>query len=249
MFRTIAYLILLFSISLNAEVGKISEVEGLGGFIIRDEKKIAIEKDLDIERQDIIQTNTSQVLIHLYPGTQINLADQTDFKVESHQVDAHQDKETSQMVMELLRGAMKILVEKFSPLDETEQVLKTKMVALSVRGTEFEVQVQDNGNTQVDVIHGTVSAASDNENLDLNTSDSLDLKYGKKFSLKESLKVRRKLIKSRLKILLLKKEKLIERWKDRKLRVARRTTRSNFPAKQRIMHRKRDRVNHRLKSR
>lgn len=214
--KIIFLLVLLFSTTLLAEVGTVSRVIGTDAFILRDENKLPVHQGMDLDEGDRIETNSSVVLLHLYPGTQVNLSEKSIFVIEEHEVDLEQSQnESSSIFMRFLKGKLKILVEKLRSDDTTSQTIQTKSVALAVRGTQFEVEENTDG-TNVDVTEGVVAATTKTDSVDLKKDDSIQINRQGTQRLKDAMRKRAKFINYNWQFPFDDSEKIRQHWRERR---------------------------------
>ncbi|MFA6237948.1 MAG: FecR domain-containing protein [Bacteriovorax sp.] len=207
--------LLIFSHSLMAEVGIITKVIGGDAVIFRDDKTILVYQNTELEEGDRIETNNSVVLLQVYPGTQINLSAKSDFTIIEHDVEFEGVNEDSAITFGFLRGKLKILVDKLLDSDSTSQTIKTKTVALAVRGTEFEVEENDEG-TSVDVTEGKVAAMTDEDTVELKKDESIQVLQNGAGRLAGKIKRNNKLIKHKWQVSFQDKEKIKGHWRERR---------------------------------
>lgn len=169
--------LVLFSSVALAEIGVVNRIIGTDALVIRENQNLPVVREMELEEGDRIETNNSVVLLHLYPGTQINLSEHSVFSIEEHEVELDQKNETSSIVMNFLKGKLRILVEKLNSEDSTSQIIKTNSVALGVRGTQFEVEATEN-ETAVDVTEGKVEATTNGDSVLLKKDESLQIPIG-----------------------------------------------------------------------
>lgn len=215
MMKVVCIVMLSIPALLRAEVGVVTRVVGPDAKIIREGSSLPVFQNTQLEEGDRIETNNSVVLLQVYPSTQINLSENSVFVIEEHDVEFEGNNETSDIIMGFLKGKLKILVKKLRDEDVTSQTLKTNMVSLAVRGTEFEVEESDEG-TNVDVIEGSVAAVSETESVELNKDVSIEIKKKGQFRLAQGLRKGRKLIKQEWRLNFNDNEQARQRWRERR---------------------------------
>ncbi len=154
----ISCFVLMINISL-AEIGKVNKIVGpADAYILRNQNKIMVAPNTEIEEGDEIFSLESVLVIHLYPTTQMSLAKNTQIKISKNLIEETADKEKSFSIIEFVKGIVRLQVTKDDDL-EIEQQVVADGVAFAVRGTEFEVS-NENENFDLDVIEGEVEVSS-----------------------------------------------------------------------------------------
>lgn len=142
-----------------AEVGKISKILGSGdAYVLRNQNKISVVQDLELEQGDEIHSLDSVVMIYLYPTTQMNLAKNSQIKITENLVAEAGEKEKVSSVIDFIKGLVRVQVTRDESL-EIEQKVQANGVAFAVRGTEFEVS-EEGEDFDLDVIEGEVEVMS-----------------------------------------------------------------------------------------
>jgi len=149
-------LILLLSFSLFAEnsVGKIISLEGRA-FIQKENsgfKKLKINDS--VENGDTLKTsNNGKIKIVFMDNSVMFVASKSQLIVEKYNYNK-QNKERSS-VLNLLSGRVKLLVAKLSS-QKRDFKIKTKTATVGVRGTEFIVSAENENESEVLVLSGSV---------------------------------------------------------------------------------------------
>jgi hypothetical protein len=143
-----------------AEIGSVIKVLGEGGgYIVRNGEKVLLEEDSPIELQDEIVSKNSVILIQIDPSTQVSLSKNTELKLSEHQVQEFTNIEKGFSVIELIKGLIRVNVDKDQG-QEIEQKVKTRDVVFGVRGTDFEVAIDPSQDVELDVFEGEVAVSS-----------------------------------------------------------------------------------------
>lgn len=143
-----------------AEVGKISKILGdQDSYLVRGTENIKLATDLNLELGDVIHSQNSYIVIHLYPATQMSLAKNSEIKISEHMIEESGDLEKTTSVIDFIKGIVRLQVTKDSN-QEIDQKVQANGVAFGVRGTEFEVSLEDNQDVDLDVFEGEVQASS-----------------------------------------------------------------------------------------
>jgi hypothetical protein len=142
-----------------AEVGKISKSIGSGSaYLMRGKDKISLVQDSVIELGDEIFSEDCVLQLLLYPMTQINLAKNSQIKINESFIVGEGSKEKSTSVIGFVKGLIRLQVTKDENL-EIDQKVVADGVIFGVRGTEFEVS-NENDDFDLDVLEGEVEVSS-----------------------------------------------------------------------------------------
>lgn len=151
---------LLTSLSSWAEVGKVSKVLGeTDSYLVRGTENIKLAADVELELGDVIHSQNSYVVVVLYPATQMSLAKNSEIKISQHMIEENNDLEKTTSVIDFIKGIIRLQVTKDTN-QEINQKVQANGVAFGVRGTEFEVSLEDNQDVDLDVFEGEVEAMS-----------------------------------------------------------------------------------------
>ena len=127
----------LISFGTFASVGEIVTGEKIQ--LERNGTTQVVASGYELENGDTLTVTSGDTQMHIFPATQINLTAPAKFTIEESAL----EEESSFSLLNLLSGGMRILMEKFS--DGTEQRVKVRDTLFAVRGTEFEVEISDDG--------------------------------------------------------------------------------------------------------
>lgn len=211
-------LLIFLSQFLYSEVGIVNRVIGEDAVIVRENGNQIISEGTLLEEGDEIQTNNSTILFQIYPATQVTLSKESYFLVDEHDFEISENKENSKLIVTFLKGKLKILVDKLSESDTTEQIINTKSASFAVRGTEFEILEDDEG-TSIDVNEGKVEARTELERIDLFKEESVRVQRGSKGRLRERVLRGRKFSKERWSFGFIDRNRVKERWKSRRFEL------------------------------
>jgi hypothetical protein len=143
-----------------AEVGKITKILGdQDAYLVRGSENIKLAPEASLELGDIIHSQNAYIVIHLYPATQMSLAKNSEIKISEHMIEENADVEKTTSVIDFIKGIVRLQVTKDAN-QEIDQKVQANGVAFGVRGTEFEVSLEDNQDVDLDVFEGEVQASS-----------------------------------------------------------------------------------------
>lgn len=144
-----------------AEVGKVLKVVGgTDAYLMREQSRIPLSPDLQLELGDEIHSMESLPVIFIFPGTQLSLSQNTQIKLTEHMIEENAEavsKSTS--VIDFVKGMIRASISREEG-EEVEQKIQAEGVAFGVRGTEFEVSQQGSDEVDLDVFEGSVEVTS-----------------------------------------------------------------------------------------
>lgn len=143
-----------------AEIGKVIKLVGDNdAYVVRANNKVTLSPDTKLELQDEIHSINTYVVIHLYPGTQMSLAKNTQVKLTESMIEDVNDLQRSSSIIDFIKGIIRVQVTKEAN-EEIDQKIQTEGVSFAVRGTEFEISLEENKDVDLDVFEGQVEVSS-----------------------------------------------------------------------------------------
>ncbi len=140
------FMLLIVSFSAYANYGKILQFSGKqDSYVLRNNNKIKIDTNLLLEKGDQIFTNDSQVLVTVYPSTQIVLDKNSHLGLSSE--------------LEFTKGKMKTRIGAGSK-EESSHKVQANQVAFTTSSGEFEVSYGPKKFIELFVANGEVEASS-----------------------------------------------------------------------------------------
>ncbi len=174
-----------------AEVGKVLKIVGSSdAYLMRAQTKILLSPELELELGDQIFSQNSYTVVHLYPGTQISLAQNTQIKITELFIEENEESLIkSSSIIDFVTGIIRTVVNREGE-EAVDQKFKAKGVSFGVRGTEFEISQDESDNVDLDVFEGSVEVTSP----DVHTfvPEIVNANEGFKFNRKQKLFSRRK---------------------------------------------------------
>lgn len=174
-----------------AEVGKVLKTVGSSdAYLMRAQTKILLSPELELELGDQIFSQNSYTVVHLYPGTQISLAQNTQIKITEFFIEENEESLIkSSSIIDFVTGIIRTVVNREGE-EAVDQKFKAKGVSFGVRGTEFEISQDESDNVDLDVFEGSVEVTSP----DVHTfvPGIVNANEGFKFNRKQKLFSRRK---------------------------------------------------------
>jgi hypothetical protein len=138
--------LVLFTFNSQAEVGKILKMKRDKAYVIRNGQKHTLTLLSKIQVGDEIHSSTSEILFLIHPSTQISLSKNSQFTI------------AEKGIVRFLKGSGHFLVDKKS-LQGDDFKVETEGVVFIVRGTEFEVSLNESA-IDLNVVSGQVEASS-----------------------------------------------------------------------------------------
>lgn len=159
--RSILFLSFFILNTSLADVGKVLKiVGGNDAYLIREQSKIPLSPDLQLELGDDIFSQDSLPVIFIFPGTQLSLSKNTQIKLTKHLIEENADAVTkSTSVVDFVKGILRATISREEG-EEVEQKIQAEGVAFGVRGTEFEVSQEGSEEIDLDVFEGSVEVSS-----------------------------------------------------------------------------------------
>lgn len=144
-----------------AEVGKVLKLtDGSDAYLMREQNKIPLAPELLLELGDELFSQNTHVVVHIFPGTQISLSKNTDIKLTEHFIEEEAEAvKKSSSVVEFIKGIIRLSITREGD-EELNQKVQAEGVAFGVRGTEFEVSLDDASEVDLDVFEGAVEVTS-----------------------------------------------------------------------------------------
>lgn len=143
-----------------ADIGKVLKVADKSeAHIVRNKSKIELKSDTKIEVGDLIVAGNSNLLLHLYPETQIVLTKSSELLVEQSDLEVTKKNEKAFAVLKLQKGSLKA----HSPSrknQEIEQRWETEGASAAGAQGEFELALLDSKNVDIDVFQGQLAVSS-----------------------------------------------------------------------------------------
>ena len=148
----------LFSISW-AGVGQVKQIiGGESAYIIRDNQKIFLTSEFELEQGDEIFSEQSVLNILIHPTGQYRLSKNTVIKITQNYIQDSNNVEKSFSVIDFIKGIIRAQIVQDETL-EIDHKIQAKDVAFAIRGTEFEVS-QTGDDFDLDVVEGAVEVSS-----------------------------------------------------------------------------------------
>lgn len=158
--RILILLGLIISNIAFAEVGKVLKVVGDDdAYVTRGSQKIALAPEVLLELGDTVSSANAYVVIQLYPASQFSMGKNTELKISEHQINQANELEKTWTVVDFLKGIVRSQIKRDEG-QEVEVQVRAEGASFAVRGTEFEVSIEDNKDIDLDVFEGEVAASS-----------------------------------------------------------------------------------------
>ena len=133
-------IILLFSLSLFAGIGKVTYLKG-EALLTRDGKQLPIKVGLQLNNKDSIATKKNSLVKLLFSDkSAISVGSKSDFSIEDY---LYGEKKKSIASFKMRKGVFRAITGKIAKASPDKFKLKTKTVTIGIRGTIFSGIVTD----------------------------------------------------------------------------------------------------------
>jgi hypothetical protein len=141
-------------------VGKVVKTSSTDNAVIqRASRIIKIIPGTNLEVGDVIQSQNSLVLLHIYPGIQVSLDRNSEIKISEGIILKKDDLEKINSVIDLIKGSGRFKVSK--DFDQgINQRVQSSRISFDVSEAEFEVSLGNNQIIDLHVFDGEVQANS-----------------------------------------------------------------------------------------
>jgi len=224
---------LLFSFSSFAGAGKVINLIGEGSYLLREGNRIPLKLDLELEIADKVFSQESVVVLYLEPSSQLSLSKNSEIEISELLIKEGEDLVRGESIIDLIKGLIRLQVVKEEGLSLTQQI-RTKDVSFGVRGTDFEVKLEEE-EVLLDVYEGEVEVTSPHVNtfVPYFVKESEGFRYGKRKHLFEKRKFSPRFREAGFR----KKEVIQERWKKRREKLSQRKKPRNSERRKRASRR------------
>jgi hypothetical protein len=211
-----------------AEVGKVINLIGQDSYLIRADKKIPLQLDLELELADKVSSQNSVVVLYLAPSSQLSLSKNSEIQITESLIKEGEDLTKTDSIIDLIQGLIRLQVVGDSGIEVTQKI-RTKDVSFGVRGTDFEVKLEED-EVSLDVYEGEVEVTSPHVNtfVPYYVKGSEGFRYGRKKHLFEKKKFSPRFREAGFK----KREEIRERWQKRRNKIK---TRKKLQGRRKMM--------------
>lgn len=237
----IKLLILFFSLTSLisfADVGEIIKIIGSSATVKRSSQDQILQLADKLQIDDTINSNDAIIQLLIYPSTQITLSKNSILEISDSMVAEVENSEKSFSIFNFLKGRIRVLVDKLSDSQENDQVFQSSGTAFAIRGTEFELDA-DEEHSAIQVYEGTVEAT------DLEDQNSFkitkDEAFNRDLNADKPAWGRRAFKESRDLPHFERREKLKEIWQKKRERVLQRFQNKNDPNFVRFIEKRKER--------
>lgn len=160
--RIFLFLSLFFCLNAAGGVGKVINLIGEDSYLQRGEEKIPLKLDLELEIQDQVHSGESIVVLYLHPSSQLSLSKNSQVQISESLLKEGEDLTRGESIIDLIKGLVRLQVVS-EPGVELKQQIRAKDVSFGVRGTDFEVKLEEE-EVLLDVYEGEVEVTSPHVN-------------------------------------------------------------------------------------
>lgn len=150
--RLVFAVVLLMSLNVNAfgAIGKVSKISGKGeAYLLRNKNKVLLTKNIPLELDDKIVSDTTSITIELESKTQVALGAQSEIAI------VNGDKEVP--LINFFKGMIRVKAQPKGK--DLVQKVQAEGVSFTGKKTEFEVSDTEES-IDLDVIKGEVTVSS-----------------------------------------------------------------------------------------
>lgn len=214
LFSLLSFLFLSFHSYAGA--GKVINLIGSDSFLLRGENRIPLKLDLDLELADKIYSENCIVVLYISPSSQLSLSKNSEIQITESLLKEGEALTKSESIIDLIKGLIRLQVIK-GPEIEMSQTIRTKDVSFGVRGTDFEVKLEDE-DVHLDVYEGEVEVTSPYVNtfVPYIVKRAEGFRYGRKKQLFEKKKFSPRFNNAGFK----KKDEIRKRWQNRRKKLS-----------------------------
>jgi hypothetical protein len=142
-----------------SQVGQVMKIfNGSDAYLMRAGERMALAPEAELEEQDEVHAENCHVVLQIYPSTQLSVPKGSVVKLNKSVIEEGDKLNKSTSLISLIKGFIRLQVTKVEDT-EIEQNVEAGNVSFGVRGTEFEVALQDD-DVDLDVVEGEVEVKS-----------------------------------------------------------------------------------------
>lgn len=213
----VLFSILLFLIMSpsKAEVGKVINLIGSDAYLLRGETKHPLTLEQSLELNDKIHSMGSIVVLYLSPSSQLSLSKHSEVMISESLIQEGENLTKTESIIDLIKGLIRLQVVKESGVEVTQKI-RTKDVSFGVRGTDFEVKLEED-EVLLDVYEGEVEVTSPHVNtfVPYFIKGNEGFRYGRRKQIFEKMRFSPRFREAGFR----KKDEIRERWKKRRMRA------------------------------
>ena len=142
------WLLVLFPLAVNAQVGEITELRGIGEVVRQDQtNSFAAELDLDIASYDDVRTGNGRMAIEFLDSSVLKLTEHSKVVIDNYIFDPDPDK--SRLALNMASGTARFLTGALGRINKNRISIRTPTASIAIRGTDFTTTVDEIGRSLI----------------------------------------------------------------------------------------------------
>ena len=156
--KFLVFLCLFTSISTWASIGSVSEQAGAPGEITRGKNKVAGNKGIGIESNDIYTTRNGNVQLSFKDDTKVKITENSRLLIDDFVFDPTKS-DAGKLTLKVGMGTVRYASGQIAKTNAQQVAIKTPTASIAVRGTDFTMTVDEAGQSLIVL----VPSCKDNE--------------------------------------------------------------------------------------
>ena len=142
------WLLVLFPLAVNAQVGEITELRGIGEVVRQDTTdSLTAELDLDIASYDDVRTGNGRLAISFLDDSVLRLTEHSKIVIDDFVFDP--DPARSRLALNMASGTARFLTGALGRINKENIAIRTPTATIAIRGTDFTTTVDEIGRSLV----------------------------------------------------------------------------------------------------
>ena len=142
------WLLALFPLVANAQVGSISELRGIGEILREDsDDSLVAELELSIASMDNVRTGNGRLSITFLDDSTVSLTERSSVVIDEYVFNP--DPSQSRLALNMASGTARFLTGALGRINRENVSIVTPVASVAIRGTEFTTHVSEIGETMV----------------------------------------------------------------------------------------------------
>ena len=153
------WLLVLFPLAVNAQVGEITELRGIGEVVRQDTTDSLIaELELGIASYDDVRTGNGRMAISFLDDSVLRLTEHSKIVIDDFVFDP--DPSRSRLALNMASGTARFLTGALGRINRENISIRTPTATIAIRGTDFTTTVDDIGRSLVILLPNEDGSAS-----------------------------------------------------------------------------------------
>jgi hypothetical protein len=142
------WLLVLFPLAVNAQVGEITELRGIGEVVRQDKiDSLTAELELGISSYDDVRTGNGRLAISFLDDSVLRLTEHSKIVIDDFVFDPNPSK--SRLALNMASGTARFLTGALGRINKENIRIRTPTSVISIRGTDFTTTVDEIGRSLV----------------------------------------------------------------------------------------------------